>query len=120
MAKVTVNLPPIHKPVEVKLTRKWSDWVEGDIITMDSEQAKRVIAKGYGERHKQSRSRSRTVETATADPKGEQAVVTPKKGSKPEPDGESAKESNKDSKSTGESTKENNKDSKPAETKGDN
>jgi len=98
MAKVTLTHPPIHKPVDVLLTRKWSDWDEGDIITMDSEKAERVIAKGYGERHKQSRHRGRIVETATAEPSGEQAVVTPAKGSKPEPPGESANKNNKDSK----------------------
>lgn len=95
MVEYTLEHPPIRKPARVLLTRKWSDWDAGDIITMDSEKADRVIAKGYGEHYKPPKSRGPKVETATAEPQGEKAVVTPQKEPKTGPQEESGKDSKK-------------------------
>lgn len=36
------------KEMKVRLTRQWSDWDTGDIVTLPRDKALRVIAKGFG------------------------------------------------------------------------
>jgi len=71
----------------VKLVKQWSDWGPGEIVTLESEKAKRVIAKGYGVEAKnpgrpRKAAKRPVVETATVAPKGETADARPSLGVK--------------------------------------
>lgn len=68
---------------QVLLTKQWSDWKAGDVVTLESEKAKRVIAKGYGEKYKPGR-KDPAVETADAVLSVERAVVDPAESAKPD------------------------------------
>lgn len=65
----------IKKTTLVLLTEKWSAWNAGQVIEIEAEKAKRVIAKDYGEVF--SPSKKPVTETAMAPPPPETAVVTP-------------------------------------------
>ncbi|MGD8499098.1 MAG: hypothetical protein PVJ86_00530 [Phycisphaerales bacterium] len=90
MGTYTLRHPPINKPKTIQLIKKWSDWDTGDIITMDSEKAERVKAKGYAVDYKPPKKPA--VETQTAELDAEQAVVTPQAVSKPRPKSKRKKE----------------------------
>jgi hypothetical protein len=76
------------KTTKVLLTRKWSDWGAGDVVELEAEKAKRVIAKGYGVESKPAKTRaapeppsdSAVIESADAVPAAETATVTPQVG----------------------------------------
>jgi hypothetical protein len=67
---------------KVRLTRKWSDWDAGDVVTLESEKAKRVIAKGYGVKDRgkppADKSKGPAAETATAEPSTDEPGETDK------------------------------------------
>lgn len=63
--------------IKVELIKKWSDWDTGDILTLEQEKAKRVIAKGYAVEYKPRKRKAPVAETATKAPRGENATVTP-------------------------------------------
>jgi hypothetical protein len=67
----------IKKRTPVLLKEKWSAWNAGQVIEIEAEKAKRVIAKGYGEVFKPSKKQK--VETATAPPPPENQSAAPEK-----------------------------------------
>jgi hypothetical protein len=73
---VELKHPPIKKRTAVKLTRRWSEWGEGDIIVTDKKKAERIIKKKYGVECKEQLSQPK-AETATAPPAAENAMASP-------------------------------------------
>jgi hypothetical protein len=83
--------------MNLRLTRRWSDWSEGDVVTVDRDKGKRLIAEGFGVEDRSAEAarladievrggppiRHPTAETATLPPAEETADRTPRKKAKP-------------------------------------
>lgn len=82
----------------VRLTKKWSDWAPGDVVKLERERAKRVIAAGFGREDRSTEAariadverrgapplRHPQAETAMRKPAAERAVATPELIAPPE------------------------------------
>ena len=86
------------KTMNIRLTRKWSDFEAGDVVTVSAAKGKSMIAKDYGKQEKTAAARQiarpeglgpaprkRTVETADKPVAAETAVAVPEPEGKPAP-----------------------------------
>jgi len=86
------------KTMNIRLTRKWSDFEAGDVVKVSAAKGKSMIAKNYGEQDKSAAAkkiarseklgpapRPRAVETADKPVVAETAVATPDVAGKPAP-----------------------------------